>query len=167
MSSFKRNIIFVGGVHGVGKTSFCKNLSKETNLNHYSCSDLISKFKELNQKNKLTKDIDINQDILKSSIDTYLFHESDYILDGHFCLIDNEYKICRIDEKTFSNLSISKFIVLKNDPNIICSNLEKRDGFKYSTELINKFQLEELSYANYLSNLLNIDINVIDCKNFY
>lgn len=167
MSINETNIIFVGGVHGVGKTTFCNKLSKETRLNHYSCSDLIYKFKEFDLKNKLTKNISTNQNILKSSINKYLSKETNYILDGHFCLIDENHNICRIPEKTFLELPISKIIILTNAPDIICSNLEKRDGKGYSIELINRFQTEEIAYANYISNLLKIDIDIIDYKNFY
>ena len=38
----KWNIIFVGGIHGVGKTTFCKNIVKKSELEHFSSSELIS-----------------------------------------------------------------------------------------------------------------------------
>ena len=52
------NMIFVGGIHGVGKTSFCKKISKAYSLEFYSASALISEIKkEQFSKNKMVEHI--------------------------------------------------------------------------------------------------------------
>lgn len=165
MKFIKKNVIFVGGIHGVGKTYFCSNLSQNINRQHFSCSELISKFKDINPQNKLTKDIDENQTILKLALDTYLLPTNDYILDGHFCLINEQGDISRIPESTFINLNISNILVLENDCNIIIDNLKKRDNKIYKESLIQKFQQEEILYAKYIANLLDINIEIIKLNN--
>ncbi len=165
MKSIEKNIIFVGGIHGVGKTYFCRNLSQNINRQHFSCSELISKFKDINLQNKLTKDIDENQNILKLALDTYLLPTNDYILDGHFCLINDQGDISRIPESTFINLNISNILVLENDCNIIIDNLKKRDNKIYKESLIQKFQQEEILYAKYVANLLDVNIEIIKLNN--
>lgn len=160
-----KNITFVGGVHGVGKTYFCKKLSESTNLKHFSCSELISKFKDINIQNKLTKDIDENQNILKHAIDSYLLPTEKYILDGHFCLINSQGAISRIPESIFLNLNISKILVLENDFTAIINNLKKRDHKIYEEALIKKFQQEEIIYAKYIANLLDVNIEIIKLNN--
>lgn len=37
------NIIFIAGIHGVGKSTLCKKLSSRYNIEHYSASELIKK----------------------------------------------------------------------------------------------------------------------------
>lgn len=41
----KRQIIFVGGIHGVGKTTLCKKIESRYNMEHFSASNLIAKEK--------------------------------------------------------------------------------------------------------------------------
>jgi hypothetical protein len=70
------NLIFVGGIHGVGKTTLCKKLTEELHFNHYSASQLIKMLKSENgdgdNKNKGVKNIDGNQDLLITAINQYL-----------------------------------------------------------------------------------------------
>ena len=41
----KRQIIFVSGVHGVGKTTLCKKIASRYKIEHFSASNLIAKEK--------------------------------------------------------------------------------------------------------------------------
>ncbi|TOB99405.1 hypothetical protein CGJ93_24370, partial [Vibrio parahaemolyticus] len=36
--------IFISGIHGVGKTTLAKELSKKLELQHYACSSLINNY---------------------------------------------------------------------------------------------------------------------------
>ena len=162
----EKNLIFVGGIHGVGKTTYCKKLSEKLNLPHYSCSQLISTFKKLDSKNKLTSKIDENQNFLKLAIDKYIPYNSSYILDGHFCLINDKYEIKEIPEETFKNLGITKILLLINSPSNIIRNLKNRDKKDYSEDLVNKFQDKEISYSKIIAKSLNIDIQIIKLSDF-
>ena len=44
------NINFIGGIHGVGKTTFCKLLTERIGYLHYSASSLIKEYKKRNGK---------------------------------------------------------------------------------------------------------------------
>ncbi len=46
-----RKIIFVGGVHAVGKGTICENLSQKFNLEHLSASQVL-KWDELSDSKK-------------------------------------------------------------------------------------------------------------------
>ena len=61
-------MIFVCGIHGVGKTFFCEKLSKRTKLPMFSASRLILDNKEKNFKNKQVDNIDINEEVLIDQI---------------------------------------------------------------------------------------------------
>jgi adenylate kinase len=65
----KRRIIFIGGVHGVGKTTLCKKIESRFNIEHFSASNLIAKEKaEEHLRNKQVENITENQDFLVTAI---------------------------------------------------------------------------------------------------
>jgi adenylate kinase len=87
-------VFFIGGIHGVGKTTFCKQLI--TNLNnfkHLSASDIIKKYKNSDEfDTKRVKDIDKNQLLLINGLKKEK-KDSNILLDGHFVLLDKEDNI--------------------------------------------------------------------------
>ena len=55
-------MIFISGVHGVGKTYFCNKVSQELGIKTYSASMLITEKKKKDfSADKLIPDIDVNQ----------------------------------------------------------------------------------------------------------
>lgn len=66
------SVIFVCGVHGVGKTTFCQRLAKTLNIPHFSASALIREKASyaVSEKSgdKQVKDIDANQVILLDNV---------------------------------------------------------------------------------------------------
>ncbi|MBY6825656.1 ATP-binding protein, partial [Clostridium botulinum] len=146
------NIIFVGGIHGVGKTTLCNHMSKKIKLENYSSSDLI---KNLNSKrirtDKKVDDIDKNQNVLIRAVREYLLDsKKDYILDGHFCLINNENDIEEIPIETFRKLNLKVIIVITDNPKNIMKKLQFRDDKKYSLDFIDFFQKKEVEYAKFV-----------------
>lgn len=54
-------MIFISGVHGVGKTYFCDQVQKELNISAYPASRLIAEKKKVGfDSSKLVSDIDEN-----------------------------------------------------------------------------------------------------------
>lgn len=110
----KKNIIFVGGIHGVGKTTICNNLSNELSIEHYSSSNLISMLdSERIKQDKRVEDIQDNQNMLLEAIKYFLDKDTFYLLDGHFCLINSDNIIQKVPVKVFELLGI-KGIILWN-----------------------------------------------------
>lgn len=157
-----KNIIFVAGIHGVGKTTYCKELSKTLNIQHYSCSNLIRQYKFLSNSNKFAENIDKNQDFLLQSIDTLLKNDETCILDGHFCLLDEFGTITKIPSSTFEKINPIKIILLTNDINYIYNNLFKRDRTSYSKTLLEEFSNSEIEYARLISKKFKIKLEIID-----
>lgn len=155
------NINFIGRVHGVGKTTFCKVLTKRIDYLHYSASSLIKEYKNLEKDKKVDK-IKENQDILVTAIKNIFNIQNNYILDGHFCLIDTKNKIMEIPFSTFETLNLKKIIVLKDSAYNIHEKLLKRDDTNYDINLIQDFQNRELSYSKKIAELLNIPYKVFD-----
>lgn len=141
-------MIFVSGVHGVGKTYFCNLIYSQLDIPFYTASELISKGKEeVFNKNKLIKDIGDNQHYLLDALKNLDELEKKYILDGHFCLLDRMGKVTRIPINTFRLLHLDAIILLTEAPEVIAHRRMQRDGIKINLESISTFQKEECRYA--------------------
>lgn len=157
-----RNVIFVGGIHGVGKSTFANQISKKYGIPSYSSSDLISKLKGETFTGKCTKGITSNQDLLIKAIRKHFLKNETYILDGHFCLLDKENHIEKVPLKTFRQIGIKSLIVLTDEVSRIYERLKLRDNIKYDINLIKRFQDDEINYAKKVSLKLNIPIKFIN-----
>lgn len=160
----KKNVIFIGGVHGVGKTTLCKDISSILNIEHYSSSELIAKLHKNNvRKDKIVEDVKINQNILIDAINEYIDKEEICLLDGHFCLINQNGLIEKIPEDTFKSIEILHIIVLVDDAKVISQRIQARDAnSSYSSEFINNLQKCEINYAEYISKEINVKFDVIE-----
>lgn len=145
-------IIFIAGIHGVGKTYYCNSLND--GIKNYSASDLIREYKEINSK--IVKNIGENQNYLLEAISN--LDEDKIYLDGHFCLINFKNEIEKVPIDTFRTLNIKKIIILYSNPILIAQRLEKRDHKKYPVEMLEKFQEEELNYGKKIANMLNLSL---------
>ncbi len=60
-------LIFLGGIHGVGKSHLCAKISESCSVCHISASNSIRQHREISIK-KTVNDIDGNQNILIDEI---------------------------------------------------------------------------------------------------
>ncbi len=158
----RKKIIFIGGIHGVGKTTICKHLAKEISITHYSASDLIRKFanSEINN-NKRTTNIKGNQNLLLQAIQQIAPKESKILLDGHFCLLNSQGKVTQIPPQTFKDIAPCLLIMCTAPPEEIANRLERRDGYRPDIEGLKAFQKAEIEYAVEIKKLLGVSLFVI------
>jgi adenylate kinase len=153
----KRKIIFVGGVHGVGKTSLCKKVCEVLGIEHYSASDLIKKVKNVTfPTNKHVEGIEVNQDSLIVAVDRYMDCKTVCLLDGHFCLLDEQGNVVPVPLSTFSSLSPIAIIVLNDEPSNIYARTQSRDGEASRIDGIATFQDSEIKYSKLVSESLRV-----------
>ena len=145
-------IIFVAGIHDVGKTYYCNSLND--GIKNYSASDLINNYKKI--KGKIVIDVEENQNHLLNAL--LELNDKKIYLDGHFCLLGEENKIKKIPLNVFKETNITKIILLYSEPISICERLKKRDNKDYSVELIEQFQNKEVEYGQEVANELNIPL---------
>lgn len=154
-------MIFLGGIHGVGKTSLLALVKQEYNISVFSASDLIANKKDFEYvQNKNRTDIAGDQDILVQVIKDSIA-ERNYILDGHFCLLNSKGEVNRVPKQIFLELPIKKIFVLKAEISEIIQRLSKRDNKNYSYEEIRLFQESEIEYAEEIAYEKNIGLEVI------
>lgn len=165
----KRKIIFIAGVHGVGKTTLCSDLAARFNIEHFSASKLISREKEEEHlRSKRVENIAGNQDYLVVAINKYFKSTKWYLLDGHFCLLNKDNEINQIPYSTYEGISPSAILVLVDRPENIYARLSSRDSIKHNLALLQAFQEQEILYAEYVRDKLGITYlmsNPIENKN--
>ncbi len=154
----KRNrLIFIGGIHGVGKTTACTKLSLALGAIHVEAGKLISKHIRKNQTTKKVKDVNKNQDYLLLELEPLFKSKKWLIVDGHFTLIGSNNKIKKIPKRTFLKIKPSLIIVLTDRPNRIASRLRRRDKLDYNVETLYKMQELEKEHARSIADDLKVD----------
>ena len=159
-------MIFVGGIHGSGKTHFCEEVNKLIKIPSYSASSMIAERKKIIfPSNKLISGIDDNQAYLISAIEELRLSSNRFLLDGHFCLLDNSGQVTRINKNTFINIAPEGILVITESPNVISERIIARDGVRKDISEITVFQNEEIDYAQELAAEMNIPIAIVAGEN--
>lgn len=156
-----KNIIFIGGIHGVGKSTICQHICSELNMEYLSASELL-KWKDINgdSKNKKVKDISDTQNRLIIGLENTIQKDKFYLLDGHYCLLNSNNEISKIPVETFKQINPISFNLVLGNISEIKQRLEARDNKPYDYELLQRFQDEELAYAEYLSETFDTPLNI-------
>lgn len=154
-----QNIIFIGGIHGVGKGTVCEKIRQNLTIEHLSASAVL-KWSEVSPdtSNKLVRDIDDTQNRLIIGLRNSIDPNKKYILDGHFCLFDSNGKVNPVPLDTFLNISPILTAIVKCDPEIVAKRLEARDGKKYNVSTIREMQDKEIRHAQLVADHLNVSL---------
>ncbi len=145
-------VIFVAGIHGVGKTYYCNSLND--GIKNYSASDLIRNYKAIEQKTVIN--VEENQNYLLNAL--LKLKDKKIYLDGHFCLLGEKNIIQKVPLDVFKEINIIKIILLYSEPDKIYKRLKNRDNKEYSLKLLEKFQNKEIEYGEEIACKLNIPL---------
>lgn len=157
--------IFITGVYGVGKSTLCRELSKRFRFEYLKSSYLIYEYlKKQPPKDKRISDIGGNQNALIKALRDHVSMESDQILEGHTCLLNEQNVVKRIPEEVFDQLDLSGIILVTRDIFAVSNDLCSRDGIRYNVEVLEKMQQEETVYTQILSQRLDIPLLRIQYK---
>lgn len=154
-------IAFIGGIHGVGKSTICRQICNELNLEYLSASELL-KWKDINEdaKNKKVKDIPDTQNRLILGLTNMVKKDKNFLLDGHYCLLNSDNEVVNIPLDTFEKINPISLNLILGDISEIKERLETRDNKPYDYSLLERLQNEELTYAKHLSKKLGITLNI-------
>jgi len=161
------NIAFIGGIHGVGKSTICRHICDVVNIKYLSASELI-KWKDINEdvQNKNVKNIPATQDRLILGLTNTIQKGKHYILDGHYCLLNSKNEIVNIPIDTFKLINPISLNIVLGDIIEIKNRLEIRDNRPYDKELLTRMQESELDYARHVSKTLGVTLNIGTQKDF-
>ncbi|WP_426234847.1 ATP-binding protein [Pseudomonas sp. TWP3-2] len=121
-------VIFIAGIHGVGKTFLCQALTAATDLRHSSASQIIREERSSQSwgTDKLVADISGNQQALAAGVKRILEDEATLILDGHFVLKTSK-GLEDVSLETFESLGLSAIILIESDVQVVAQRLADRD----------------------------------------
>jgi len=112
------------------------------------------------QRIQKVKDIHDTQNRLILGLTNTVQKQKKYLLDGHYCLLNNNYEIVKIPLDTFEKIHPISLSLILGDISEIKKRLETRDNKPYDYELLKRLQNEELNYAKHLSKKLGITLNL-------
>lgn len=158
----KENIVFVGGVHGVGKTYFVENLPKDIKkkIKTLSCSEIMG----WDKTSKAVIDTNENQKRLIFNLRDEIEEDKKYFLVGHFCLVNKKsQEIEQIPIDTFRAINPHSLILINETPEIIIKRLEERGNVdKWRVDFIKKFVDAERKHAEKVKNELGIKLYIYE-----
>lgn len=160
------NLIFIGGIHGVGKRTICKSICEQTNHVHITASELI-KWTEISKpENKKVENIPNTQDRLIRGLNQVLKKDESYLLDGHFCLFNSEGDVEKVPIDTFLKISPKLISVVTTNVALVKQRLEKRDNKTYKFDILKLMQDEEKRYGKEVALKLNVPFIEIKDENY-
>jgi len=158
------NVIFLAGVHGVGKGYLGAPVAATLGMLHCTASQLIrdEKGRKTWSADKLVADVDDNQLALINAVNRRRESTASMLLDGHFVLRSGAGGLIRLDTDVFSRLRLSGVILLCDDSKIIAARLARRDGVSTSSESVAELASEEESHARAICCSLHIPLTVVN-----
>ncbi len=148
-------MIFVAGIQGAGKTTFCRALSEVLDIPNFSASELIKSWRKTYtwENEKAVHQIDENQTALICSVHELKKLKPTFIVDGHFVLLDSSLKYVNVEFSIFDKLEIRGIILIESSPDIVAMRLKSRDKTNWDVGLIQKIMMAErkraLEYSKY------------------
>jgi adenylate kinase len=150
--------LFVGGVHGAGKGSLCKQLVDYLIGEYVSASQLL----HWNTKCKQVKDVSYNQELLTELLQKHTQHDVDYVIDGHFALWNKNNECEVVPLETFVPLKLSAIIVVTCASELVQKRLKFRDSIIYKLEDIKALQSLEEKQAKVVAQTLGIPLMIVN-----
>jgi len=163
--------IFVGGVHGVGKTTLSRCVAKLLGAEHVTAGDLIrsvaaeSHIASQAVEGKAVLNVDANQDRLLRGLDAYRAdrrhahaQSSRLILDGHFCLLDTAEQIREIPFAVFDAIQPIAVLLVEAKPETIARRLVTRDGSAFTIETLRTLTVLEHAHAVFVASRLQVPL---------
>lgn len=155
------NIAFIGGIHGVGKSTVCRQICEDIKIEYLSASALL-RWEEINQdsKNKKVSSVPASQESLLTGLVNTIQKDKYYLLDGHYCLLSLDNDVVDVPLETFKRINPVSLNLIIGDIAEIKNRLESRDQRSYGFDLLKKMQDNEMEYAKRLSKTLGITLNI-------
>lgn len=156
IDTMKSNIIFVGGIHAVGKSTFAEYIKqRHPQIEALSCSELL---KWEDPENKQVEDVAANQEKLISRLNELIDVDKPYLLDGHFCLINQQQEIETIESTVIQNINPALIILLREEVSIIHNRLLERDHRDYDIGLLEEMAEIERKTAHQIASQYDIPV---------
>lgn len=157
-------LVFVGGVHGVGKSTVCNEVATNLDIPIHTASAVIraGRSGETLDTGKTVLDVDTNQGLLVRGMQERLVKSPGLqLLDGHFALRSLSGSIECVALTVFEQMDVRHIVCFQDDPSNIWSRLQQRDGYSGPLQDIIDLQEHELRHAVYVADGLGLPLQVL------
>jgi adenylate kinase len=156
-------IIFVAGIHGVGKTYLSVPTAQELGIKHATASQLIREERGMQswEQNKRVSEVDENQIALISAVRRINASRQSLLLDGHFVLRGDQGIYIPIAEKVFRELKVDAVLLLEANAQVISNRLTDRGDHSWSVADLMSFATNEAAHAVNISSTLGLPLRIL------
>ncbi len=164
-------VVFIGGIHGVGKTSLSRQLAALLGAEHITAGALIraaaspSDVVTVGPGNKAVPDVDANQERLLRGLAAHramgreaLRRKRGLLLDGHFCLLNPGGHVVEIPYTFFQAINPVAVLLVESDLGTVIRRLLERDGSAPSVESLAALAECERTHATAVCAQLGIPL---------
>ena len=157
------SVIFLAGVHGVGKGFLGTPVANALGISHFTASQLIREEKGQATwgADKKTADLDDNQLALIRAVGQRRLTHPSILLDGHFVLRNAQGVLTPLATMVFKELHLTGVILLTEGENIIASRLAMRDKGETDVGAISELAEAELTHAQEVCRELGLPLAII------
>lgn len=156
------SMLFVGGIHGVGKTTICKKAFAPLGYRCLTASDLVATHERSSNQEKRVDNVSNNQIALTKQLTLEKKKYCRLLLDGHFTLINGQDQIEPIDLGVFQEMNPTQLVLIKGNPKDVAERLTKRDGKKWKISFLKSFQKSEELHARRVAQDLDVPLRIVD-----
>lgn len=151
-------IIFVSGIHGVGKTFLGAPVAQQLGIRHATASQLIREERGLQSwgADKRVSGLDENQAALILATKRVHSGGQKLLLDGHFVLRGTNGEINEIDTQVFRDLQIDAVLLLEVDIGVVIERLKARGDTSWTSSELRSLAEREEAHARRVSSALGI-----------
>lgn len=155
-------VIFVGGIHGVGKSSLCAEVEASLGVAHHTASRIIKSAVHgaLACKTKVVENMNDNQRLLIDGFRESRKSATHILLDGHWTLQTSK-GFEPIPVGVFRHLQINAGILVVDDGQAISDRAMKRDGRSLSVAELTLHQSIELAHAQLVTKTLDLPLTIL------
>jgi adenylate kinase len=159
----KLSLIFLAGVHGVGKGFLGAPAASTLGISHFTASQIIREEKGQVTwgADKKTADLDDNQSALIRGVTRKRLTCREVLLDGHFVLRNSEGRLTPLEKFVFKELQLAGVVLLTEETQIIVDRIERRDGCKIDASEIFELAEAEYTHARKVCDELKIPIEIV------
>lgn len=153
-------IVFVGGIHGVGKTYLGVPAAQHLGIRHATASQLIREERGLQTwgTDKRVAGIDENQAALVSATTRLRAEGQRLLLDGHFVLRDTNGSLAEVDVQVFRDLQIGAVLLLATELDVVHGRLRERGDHSWSESELRLLADYEEAHARRVSAELGLPL---------
>ncbi|MDO8713698.1 MAG: ATP-binding protein [Polynucleobacter sp.] len=154
------SVIFLAGVHGVGKGFLGAAVSSTVGITHFTASQLICEEKRLATwgVDKKTYNLDDNQLSLMRALGQRRLNHKNILLDGHFVLRDAQGVLNPLETTVFKAMNLTGVILLAEGASVIASRLALRDKVIPDLQGISELAEAELAHAQIVCKELGLPL---------